>query len=301
MRIGLRLLPILFVATGSAALAQTPGDPKAVRPSAPVTITDPTLPAKDYFGRVGSAAAGRPEVIGFYSKGCVQGAAELPADGPHWQVMRPSRNRAWGHPALVDFLARKAAEVPAAAGWPGLLVGDLSQPRGGPMLTGHASHQSGLDADVWLMPMPDRRLSREERETMSAIRMVNPDGLDVSASWTAGHQALIRLLARDPAVERLFVNAAIKQALCRAAGTDRGWLGKVRPMWGHDYHVHIRLACPPGSPDCTAQEPPPKTDGCDASLAWWFTEEALRPKPGKPAPPMKLTDLPAACRAVLTR
>ena len=52
--------------------------------------------------------------------------------------------------------------------WPGFLVGDISQPRGGPMFTGHASHQIGLDADVWLTPMPDRTLSRAERESMPA-------------------------------------------------------------------------------------------------------------------------------------
>jgi len=26
----------------------------------------------------------------------------LPADGPNWQIMRPSRNRAWGHPVLIN-------------------------------------------------------------------------------------------------------------------------------------------------------------------------------------------------------
>ncbi len=301
MNSGVIPLSVALAVMVTAASAQAPGDPRAVRPSAPVTIGDPAQPAKEYFGRVGAAAPGRAEVIGFYSKGCLQGAVELPADGANWQVMRPSRNRAWGHPVLVDFIRRKARDVPAATGWPGLLVGDLSQPRGGPMLTGHASHQSGLDADIWLTPMPDRRLTREERETMLATDMVRPDRLDVSESWTPSHQALIRLLAEEATVERLFVNAAIKQALCRTAGNDRAWLAKVRPMWGHNYHVHVRLGCPPGSPDCAPQEPPPKSDGCDASLAWWFTEEVLRPKPGKPAPPMKLSELPAACRAVLTR
>ena len=47
------------------------------------------------------------------------------------------------------------------------------------MLTGHASHQIGLDADVWLTPMPARTLSREEREEMSAVDMVSEDGRSV--------------------------------------------------------------------------------------------------------------------------
>ena len=37
--------------------------------------------------------------IGFHEHGCLSGAIALPADGPNGQVMRPSRNRAWGHPA----------------------------------------------------------------------------------------------------------------------------------------------------------------------------------------------------------
>ena len=92
----------------------------------------------------------------------------LPINGDTWQVMRLSRNRNWAHPDMVALVERLADKAHKDAGWPGILVGDMSQPRGGPMLTGHASHQVGLDADVWLTPMPDRRLSREEREDMSA-------------------------------------------------------------------------------------------------------------------------------------
>ncbi len=301
-RVAGRLLTLAFVALAAPALAQTPGDPRAVRPTGPVVVTDPNLPAKDFFGRAGSGSPGRADPIGFYSKGCLQGAVELPADGPNWQVMRPSRNRAWGHPETIAFLTRMAQAVPAETGWPGLLVGDISQPRGGPMLTGHASHQLGLDVDLWLTPMPTRRLSREERETMSAVKMVRDDGLDVAPDrWTPAHLSLVRMLAREPAAERVFVNAAIKKELCRSAGPDRSWLGKVRPIWGHDYHLHVRLACPADASDCVAQDGPPRGDGCDASLDWWFTDEALHPKPSKPRPPLKLADLPAACRAVLTR
>ena len=116
--------------------------------------------------------------------GCLAGAVALPINGPTWQVMRLSRNRNWGHPKLIAFLERlgdKAKKI----GWNGLLVGDMSQPRGGPMLTGHASHQVGLDADIWFTPMPDRKLSREEREFMSATKWSRPDRLDVDPKvWT---------------------------------------------------------------------------------------------------------------------
>ena len=78
--------------------------------------------------------------------------------------MRLSRNRNWGHPMLVELVKKLAIEAKAYDGWPGLLVGDLSQPRGGPMLTGHRSHQMGLDADIWFLAMPNRVLTAQERE-----------------------------------------------------------------------------------------------------------------------------------------
>ena len=136
--------------------------------------------------------------------------------------MRPSRNRAWGHPVLIALLERLAQKLPAEAGWPGLLVGDIAQPRGGPMLTGHGSHQIGLDADLWLTPMPDRRLSPTERDEMSATDVVTADGMGVDAAWTPQHRRLLETVAREPAVARIFVNPAIKRALCREAGLGPG-------------------------------------------------------------------------------
>ena len=260
---------------------------------------DPNTIAKDVFGRAKQAAPGKPDVVGFYSKGCLQGGVALPLDGPHWQVMRPSRNRYWAHPDLVEILQKLSTRLPQETGRPGFLVGDMAQPRGGPMLTGHASHQSGLDADLWLMPMPERRFTRQEREELSALNVVRADGRDIDpAVWAPDYIAFLRLLAREPRVERLFVNAAIKKALCRDVTQDRSWLAKVRPMWGHNYHVHIRLTCPADAPDCASQDKPPSGDGCDASLDWWFTEEALNPKPGKPRPPLRLADMPASCRRI---
>src|SRR5262245_66679409 len=133
--------------------------------------------------------------------------------------MRLSRNRNWGHPNLIAFLERLSAQMPKVAGWRGLLVGDLAQPRGGPMLTGHASHQLGLDADIWLTPMPDRVLSRQEREDIMATNLVAADGKDVDpAAWTPRHVAIIRAAAQLPMVERVLVNPAIKKALCRDPG-----------------------------------------------------------------------------------
>jgi penicillin-insensitive murein endopeptidase len=296
---------VALVAT-SIASAQDKGtlNPKPLPPLA--RPDDPKTPARELFGRRPQPAPMESRVIGFYARGCLAGATAMPINGKTWQVMRLSRNRNWGHPKLIEYL-EALSEKGTKVGWAGLLVGDLSQARGGPMLTGHASHQVGLDADVWLTPMPDRELTRREREEMSATMVVARDRKDVDPKiWTPAHAAIIRTAAESPQVERIFVNAAIKKALCRYNGTDRSWLRKVRPMWGHDYHFHIRLRCPADSPLCRPQDPVPAGDGCGKELDWWFRDAILRPKPApkpktppKPRPQLTMKDLPAACQQVL--
>src|SRR5664279_2677956 len=300
------LLMLILLSAASAATAQDKGtvDPKPLPPLA--NPHDPRIGARELFGRKILPAAMPARVVGFYAHGCIAGAQALPISGDTWQVMRLSRNRYWAHPDLVALLKRLSAKAHQDAGWPGILVGDMSQPRGGPMFTGHASHQVGLDADVWLTPMPNRQLSRNEREEMSAVMMVRQDRLDIDPHvFTPGHLAVIRDAALEPTVQRIFVNAAIKKALCREAKGDRSWLSKVRPMYGHDYHFHIRIKCPPGSgAECEGQPDPDASEGCKpADLAYWFKDSVLHPKPPKeppkPKPPMTMAALPAACKAVL--
>jgi len=221
-------------------------------------------------------------------------------------VMRLSRNRNWGHPELVNFLERFAPLAAKATGWHGILVGDMAQPRGGPLPFGHASHQIGLDVDIWFMPMPNHELSPKEREDISASNLVAADGLHVNPkTWTPSDIAFIRTAAEQPEVERIFVNAAIKKELCRVEpkGHD-AWMEKVRPWYGHADHIHVRLKCPADSPHCRKQEPVPAGDGCsDKDLAFWFKDSVLHPKPGPPPKvppkPITLADLPPACKTVL--
>lgn len=280
--------PILLALLSATLPAQ------AVEPAA-------DTPAKTLFGAVTEPAAMQPRPIGGYGRGCLSGAEALPVDGPTWQVMRLERNRNWGHPALVAFLERLAAAAPKL-GWTGLLVGDMSQPRGGPMASGHASHQIGLDADIWLTPMPGHRLTREERRDLSAVSMLKPDSREVDpALWSESRARLIRQAAKDPSVTRIFVHPGIKKTLCDWAGTDRAWLSKVRPWWGHNYHFHVRLACPAGETACKDQDKPQSGDGCGKELAWWLSDEPWKPAPPptKPPKPVLLSDLPAACSRVL--
>ncbi|MEP9386852.1 penicillin-insensitive murein endopeptidase [Mesorhizobium sp. KR9-304] len=260
--------------------------------------------AKNLFGHTALPAAMPAKSYGFYSKGCFSGGVAIPVDGPTWQAMRLSRNRRWGHPTMIALIEKLSRDAAAKDGWPGLMIGDISQPRGGPMLTGHASHQIGLDADIWLNPMPSRTLTAAERENISAVSMIKKKGLTVDEKvWTPAHMRLLRRAASYPEVERILVHPGIKKKLCETATGDRSWLRKVRPFWGHDYHFHIRIGCQPGSTGCKAQAETMPGDGCDKSLAWWFTEEPWRPNKNPDAPKardlMKLSNLPKECRMVL--
>ena len=293
------VVSLLAALTVTPAAAQaTPEETNAEIAKARAEL--PSDAAKVLFGGAREPAPLSARSIGAYSRGCLAGATALPVDGAAWQVMRLSRNRNWGHPALIAFLERFAARG-KKIGWPGLLVGDLSQPRGGPMITGHASHQIGLDADIWFLPMPAHTMSRTERETISAVSMVKMATREIDrAAWTPTRMALVREAALDPHVARIFVHPAIKKTMCDEASGDRGWLAKVRPWYGHNYHFHVRLACPAGIADCKDQDPAPAGDGCGDDLAWWLGPEPWKPSPPeKPRPPLKLADLPAACSTVL--
>lgn len=270
--------------------------------------------AAQLFAAIDKASRQSPAPVGSYSRGCLAGAAQLPESGPTWQAMRLSRNRNWGHPASIDFIKRLSARAAAESGWAGLYVGDISQPRGGPMDSGHQSHQMGLDIDIWLLPPKTLTLSRAARESISSKSVKTSDQRNVNGNWTPSHMAVIRAAAEDPAVDRIFLTAPAKIWMCNNAKGDRRWLQKVRPWWGHDSHFHVRLKCPKGSRGCKRQTPTVSDlskggTGCDASLNWWVTDALKPPPPPDPNAPKRpkkrgprefvMADLPEQCSSVL--
>ncbi len=249
------------------------------------------------WAKVRVTAPGPAAAIGEAANGCLIGAAALPEQGKGYVHIRRERHRHFGHPWTIAFIQDLGAEM-ARRGGGAMMVGDLSQPRGGLMSSSHRSHQNGLDLDIWFLlidsPAQAKRAYPEQRDPPS---MITADGLTVNPAWGPDQRFLLHRAATDPRVDRIFVNPAIKQTLCETEGGDRHWLRKLRPWRRHDAHFHVRLKCPQDSPDCQAQPPLATGDGCGPELAWWFTDEARRPKKGgvKPAAPM-----PAACRALLS-
>jgi penicillin-insensitive murein endopeptidase len=252
------------------------------------------------WSRAGYPSAGPAQVIGGVAHGCITGAVELPPDGPGYEAIRLSRHRNFGHPDLVAYLQRLGRRA-QLAGLSAVYVGDMAQPRGGPLPTGHASHQTGLDVDIWLTLQPKPYLPPQARENVDLPSMLLANSREIDPRRFGPKQvALKRLAAGDPRVERIFVNPVIKAALCRSevssSVSERAWLERIRPWYGHDEHFHVRLRCPAGSPDCEEQRPVPAGDGCGAELASWLAH--LPPRPPEIATSRSPT-LPVQCHALL--
>lgn len=249
------------------------------------------------WSRVSLPSPGATRVIGGYARGCIAGAMALASEGAGYQVIRLSRKRYYGHPKLVAFIRDLGQRIEQAR-LGTALVGDLAQPRGGPMAFGHASHQTGLDVDIWLrLDLP--RLPGREREALHEITMVDYTTQQVVPAWGNAQMDLIRLAASDARVARVFVNPVLKQALCQKVRGDRGWLEKVRPWFGHDGHMHVRLHCPADSPDCEAQKPLPEGDGCDEIDSWLpIAKPKVIHHPATPKP--RRISLPQACVKLLS-
>ncbi len=270
--------------------------------------------ANQLFGAMRAGSQQAAESIGSYAKGCAAGLVQLPESGPTWQAMRLSRNRNWGHPEMIQFLMDLSREA-TRYGWAGLYIGDISQPRGGPMSSGHNSHQIGLDADIWMLPPRRVNLSRAQRENISSISVRTDDQRSINGNWTQAHYNILRAAALDDRVDRIFVAAAVKIEMCRVATRrDRRWLQKIRPLYGHNTHFHVRLRCPRGDRNCETQTPTVRQlsnggDGCDETLTWWVTDYLEPPDPNAPKQPAQpprrgprdytMDDLPRQCRAVL--
>jgi penicillin-insensitive murein endopeptidase len=249
------------------------------------------------WARITDPRPGPPSAIGFYSAGCLQGAERLPLDGNGYAVMRPSRRRFFGHSTLITYLTALALDRRIATKKL-LLIGDLGPAQGGPTLSGHASHQNGLDADIWFLTSATRPTG-VEREKLSAPGFV-VERKRLKATWGVAQVSLLAAAAQRSEVNRIFVSPPIKRYMCREY-PKASWLYRLRPWWGHEDHFHVRLMCPADSPLCREQDPlDPSDNGCGPGLDWWFSADADREwtRLRTSTEPRPFPELPAECRAI---
>lgn len=265
-----------------------------------ISLTSCAHEAKNPWRLVQDPSSGEAHIYGTIVAGCIAGAESM-LDGQSYVMMRPSRNRYYAHPSMKKFVTdfsnafyQKRREY--------VLVGDIAQPRGGPFgkpgdPSMHASHQTGIDADIWYDTSTDR-LGGEDLETHHASTLVQDDREKMTADWNLERvSALLKTAVSFKSVERIFVNAAIKRELCKHARGATQWLRKIRPWYGHDDHFHVRLVCPKNENCRSLGDTLPAGDGCD-DLGWWFTDEA-KAKEKEKAPVFRMPHLPAQCAKVL--
>ena len=104
--------------------------------------------------------SGSAQSIGAFANGCIVGAQALPLQSDTYQVMRTDQRRYFGHPDLVQFIQRLSNQV-HNKGMGTVLIGDMGMPAGGRFNGGHASHQTGLDVDIFLQ-LPKTRWSSSQ-------------------------------------------------------------------------------------------------------------------------------------------
>lgn len=238
---------------------------------APIIMAAAITGAPADWAKVTSPAGTEVQAIGEYGNGCISGAVSADLKNPNYQVIRQQNRRFYGHPVLVEYIG-DLADRAHEAGLPILLIGDMAMPRGGRFIRGHASHQSGLDVDVWFR-MVKSPLGKKALEQPSALTIVKDNFLETNKYYNKDTYTLIKLAATDDRVSRIFVHPSIKNQVCRdTPKEDRDWVRKLRPWWGHTAHMHVRLECPEGSTLCIKQAAVPPGDGCGAEVESWLND-----------------------------
>lgn len=231
--------------------------------------THKKLPEKVTLAHRVNPTPGDSESLGGYSLGCLRGGKTFKGNENGIVISQSRRGRFWGHSQLIDLLT-ELGEFSYQRHKKFLILGDLSLSRGGPTFGGHSSHQNGLDVDIWFEVLSKKPhwdwIETQEMKTVLTKTGFNKDFGKVQIS-------ILDYLSQDERVARIFVHPKIKKFLCENKKIKSDGLRKIRPWYGHDDHLHLRLKCSPKDKECVDQKEPEEGDGCD-QLDWWFSEEA---------------------------
>ncbi|PIR37353.1 MAG: penicillin-insensitive murein endopeptidase [Alphaproteobacteria bacterium CG11_big_fil_rev_8_21_14_0_20_39_49] len=238
-----------------------------------------------------------PKVYGGYTGGCIDGALRLPEFGTGYIAANAKNNRLYGHPDLIQVIEDLAKEMNGKYNTT-LLIGDLSQARGGPApldTSAHRSHQTGLDVDIWYRNLSKEKIEEDDIYPHTVLSFFK-DKLN-KKYWGDSQIKMLEYAAKNDDVERILVNPVVKKAMCEKFGNEP-WIHKLRPWWGHDKHFHLRLKCPKNDSTCSKQDPVPDENSCSEPLNWWFSDEANNMGKSNKSTKRQYPNLPQQCEKV---
>jgi penicillin-insensitive murein DD-endopeptidase len=206
------------------------------------------------------------QAAGFYSNGKLLNPHELPLEGFGFVKLFRPRSRGYGTYDLVALLQETAAKLQLLhPSRDRVQIGDASQFSGGPV-SGHVSHQNGLDADVAFLRV-DQTEQDASRTDGFRESFVNKGRLtanfDLRRNWDYA-----KILISTGRVQRLFVGEVVRREMCNYVrsigelGSEAETMRRLRVVAGHTDHYHIRLTCPQNSPNCRSQEEVPAGPDC---------------------------------------
>lgn len=166
--------------------------------------------------------------------------------GPAYYIKRPHLAYGTSHSVkAIKAALSRYKQTKAGKGGPQVHVGDISSRGGGP-LTGHKSHQKGIDVDIGLV-------LKGEDANETRFRTGNAGNLDIARTW-----ALIKAFVDTEDVRAVFLDYNLQKLLYEHArsqkvsestldalfqyprGKGRGF-GIIRHWKGHKDHFHVRF------------------------------------------------------------
>ncbi|WPU65433.1 penicillin-insensitive murein endopeptidase [Peredibacter starrii] len=208
-----------------------------------------------------------PSPQGFYSKGTILFAQQLPLEGEGFMRLFVHRDRGFGSLEMLNLIKRAALEMNLR--YPmrdRMQLGDIAQMKGG-QISRHNSHQNGLDADIAYFRVNGMEQLPDVFDGFNEDMVINgkiSENFDFERNWE-----LMKTLHRYGKVQRIFVDEVVKREVCHHAisigehDEHVEVLRSLRPFDNHKHHMHVRIRCPDTAKKCVAQEETPAGSGCE--------------------------------------